>query len=76
MGLEGVQEPDRFGGLLSASFTLPESNEVIQCKVKLVWADAAGRAGARFLTIDPAQFQKLQHWTNHQMEREGWELPS
>jgi hypothetical protein len=44
--------------------------------VRLVWADAAGRAGARFVAIDPTQFQKLQRWANRQMEREGWELPS
>ena len=76
MGLEDVQEPERFAGLLEISFMLPESDDVIDGKVRLVWADAAGRAGARFVAIDPTQFQKLQRWANRQMEREGWELPS
>jgi transcriptional regulator with PAS, ATPase and Fis domain len=75
MGLEGVQSPERFAGLLDASFTLPDSDEVIHCKIRLVWADASGRAGARFVAVDPAQFQSLQRWANEQMEREGWDFP-
>jgi len=76
MGLEGVQAPERFAGLLDATFALPDSDEVIHCKVRLVWVDASGRAGARFVAVDPTQFQSLQRWTNEQMEREGWDFPS
>jgi PAS domain S-box-containing protein len=76
MGLDSIENPERFSGLLDISFVLPDGHEVINCKARLVWADASGKAGARFVTIDPAQFQDLQRWTNCQMEREGWELPS
>jgi len=39
----------------------------------LVWADAGGRAGLRFVVIEPVLFEELQHWTNRKMKDEGWE---
>jgi hypothetical protein len=26
--------------------------------------------------IEPALFEKLQHWSNQKMKDEGWEIPS
>ena len=75
MGLDGVIDPILFGGLLDVSFPLPGSEEMIQAKARLVWADAGGRAGARFVVIEPLLFEKLQRWTNQKMKQEGWELP-
>ena len=75
MGLDGVIDPILFGGLLDVSFPLPGSEEMIQAKARLVWADAGGRAGARFVVIEPLLFEKLQRWTNQKMKQEGWETP-
>src|SRR6202167_3018423 len=76
MGLDAVGDPTGFAGLVDVSFLLPESETVIQAKGRLVWADAGGRAGLRFVVIEPALFEKLQHWTNRKMKDEGWEIPS
>jgi Mg-chelatase subunit ChlI len=76
MGLDAVGDPGNFSGLVDASFLLPESETVIQAKGRLVWADAGGRAGLRFIVIEPAIFVQLQHWTNRKMKDEGWEIPS
>jgi hypothetical protein len=76
MGLDAVSDPAGFAGLIDASFLLPESETVIQAKGRLVWADAGGRAGLRFVVVEPALFEKLQHWTNRKMKDEGWEIPS
>jgi PAS domain S-box-containing protein len=76
MGLDAVAEPSGFAGLVDVSFLLPESDVVIQAKGRLVWADAGGRAGLRFVVIEPALFEQLQHWTNRKMKDEGWEVPS
>jgi PAS domain S-box-containing protein len=76
MGLDAVAEPSGFAGLVDVSFLLPESDVVIQAKGRLVWADAGGRAGLRFVVIEPALFEQLQHWTNRKMKDEGWEIPS
>jgi len=76
MGLDAVSDPGGFAGLVDVSFLLPESEIVIQAKGRLVWADAGGRAGLRFVVVEPALFEQLQHWTNQKMKNEGWEIPS
>ena len=76
MGLDAVADPAGFAGLVDVSFLLPDSETVIQAKGRLVWADAGGRAGLRFVVIEPALFEQLQHWTNRKMKDEGWEIPS
>jgi DNA-binding NtrC family response regulator len=73
MGLDVVSDPTSFAGLVDVSFLLPESETVIQAKGRLVWADAGGRAGLRFVVIEPVLFEELQHWTNRKMKDEGWE---
>jgi len=76
MGLDAVSDPVGFAGLLDVSFLLPDSEIVMQAKGRLVWADVGGRAGLRFVVIEPALFAQLQHWTNEKMKEEGWEIPS
>ncbi len=76
MGLDAVGDSNGFAGLLEVSFLLPESETVVQAKGRLVWAEAGGRAGLRFVVIEPAIFVQLQHWTNRKMKDEGWEIPS
>ncbi len=76
MGLDSVGDPAGFGGLIDVSFLLPESETVIEAKGRLVWAEAGGRAGLRFVVVEPALFVQLQQWTNRKMKDEGWELPS
>jgi transcriptional regulator with PAS, ATPase and Fis domain len=76
LGLDAVSDPSGFSGLVDASFLLPESEIVIHAKGRLVWADTAGRAGFRFVVVEPALFAELQHWTNRMMKDEGWETPS
>jgi hypothetical protein len=76
MGLDSIPDPVTFTGLLDVSFVLPESDTVIHAKGRLVWADAGGRAGLRFVVIEPALFAQLQHWTNQKMKGEGWEFPA
>jgi PAS domain S-box-containing protein len=76
MGLDGLNEPMRFAGLVDVSFPLPESDSVFQAKARIVWFGDEGRVGLRFAVIDPALFEQLQQWTNKKMKDEGWELPS
>ena len=76
MGLDGVQEPLRFAGLLDLSFVLPESEILFQAKARLMWIGDEGRVGIRFAVIEPALFEQLQHWTNRKMKEEGWEFPA
>ena len=76
MGLDSIPDPVNFTGLLDVTFLLPESETVLQAKGRLVWADVGGRAGLRFVVIEPTLFQELQHWTNRKMKDEGWEFPT
>ncbi len=74
MGLDAVSDPGSFAGLLDVNFLLPDSETVMQAKGRLVWADVGGRAGLRFIVIEPVLFQQLQRWTNQKMKNEGWEV--
>jgi PAS domain S-box-containing protein len=74
MGLDGLKEPLRFAGLLDLSFPLPESDILFQAKARLMWVGDEGRVGIRFVVIEPALFEHLQHWTNQKMKEEGWEF--
>ena len=76
MGLDAVGNPNGFGGLVDVSFLLPDSETVIHAKGRLMWTEAGGRAGLRFVVVEPALFEQLQHWTNRKMKDEGWEIPS
>jgi hypothetical protein len=76
MGLDVVRDPTGFAGLVDVSFLLPETETVILAKGRLVWSDGGGRAGLRFVVVEPELFEKLQHWTNRKMKDEGWEIPS
>jgi PAS domain S-box-containing protein len=76
MGLDAVSDAAGFAGLVDVSFLLPESETVVQAKGRVAWTEAGGRAGLRFVVIDPAVFVQLQHWTNRKMKDEGWEIPS
>jgi len=76
MGLDAVNDPTGFAGLVDVSFLLPDSEIVIHAKGRLVWTEAGGRAGLRFVVVEPAMFEQLQHWTNRKMKDEGWEIPS
>lgn len=76
MGLDEVIDPVAFAGLLDVSFRLPDSETVMQAKGRLVWADVGGRAGLRFVVVEPRLFEQLQHWTNRKLKDEGWDLLS
>jgi len=76
MGLDGLNEPLRFAGLLDISFVLPDSDIRFQAKARLMWIGDEGRVGIRFVVIEPALFEELQHWTNRKMKEEGWDFPA
>lgn len=76
MGLDGLREPLRFAGLLDVSFMLPDSEILFQAKARLMWIGEEGRVGVRFVVIEPALFEELQHWTNRKMKEEGWDFPA
>ena len=75
MGLAGVKEPLRLAGLLEVRFVLPGTETVFEAKARLMWVGDGGRVGIRFVVIEPALFEQLQHWTNTKMRDEGWEFP-
>jgi PAS domain S-box-containing protein len=76
MGVDGLKEPMKFTGLLDVSFPLPDSEVIFRAKARIVWFGGEGRVGLRFAVIDPVLFEQLQHWSNHKMKDEGWELPT
>ena len=74
MGLDDLQEPLRFSGMLDVQFALPDNDVVFQAKARLMWVGDDGRVGIRFAVIEPALFEQLQRWSNRKMKEEGWEF--
>jgi DNA-binding NtrC family response regulator len=73
LGFDGLTDPQLFRGLLDARFLLPESETLVEAKARIVWTDANGRAGARFVVLEPALYEEIHHWTANKMKEEGWE---
>jgi len=73
LGFDGLTDPQRFRGLLDTRFLLPESETLVEAKARIVWTDANGRAGARFVVLEPALYEEIHHWTANKMKEEGWE---
>jgi two-component system response regulator AtoC len=76
MGLDGLAEPLRFSGLLDVTFNLPDGGNPFQAKARLMWVGDEKRVGIRFVVIEPALFEQLQHWCNKKMKEEGWDFPA
>jgi PAS domain S-box-containing protein len=75
IGVEGLAPSSSCEGLLDVSFVLPEENIAVQVKARMMWKESGGRAGIKFIVVDPETMAKLQQWANHRMREEGWELP-
>ena len=59
----------RKGGISKVIFTLPETQEAMEPRADLAWADEAGRAGIRFVEMPQSSQQQLEHWLVEQMEK-------
>jgi len=75
IGVEGLAPSSPCEGLLDVSFVLPEENIAVQVKARMMWKESGGRAGIKFIVVEPETMAKLQQWANHRMKEEGWELP-
>ena len=76
MGLDGVPPAMRTAEQMEVTFPLPESEEVMTARARIVWAGEGGRVGVRFTEIAPQMLDRLQTWTVRKMKEEGWELPA
>ncbi len=47
-------------------FSLPRENESFEAVAAVVWADASGRAGLRFLGMAPVERERLRQWLDDQ----------
>jgi transcriptional regulator with PAS, ATPase and Fis domain len=74
MGVEGLNSAMQWEGLLEVNFALPGEDVRVQAKGRVVWKEAEGTAGIKFISVEPAMMAKLQHWANRRMKEEGWEL--
>ena len=74
MGIEGLTRSTPCEGLLDVNFEIPGEDLVVAAKARVVWAEAEGRAGVKFASMESDTLTKLQHWANRKMQEEGWEL--
>ncbi len=48
--------------VLEVSFTLPFTNEKIDCEAKVIWSDGRGHAGLQFRELDENTQQAIGQW--------------
>jgi DNA-binding NtrC family response regulator len=72
MGVQGIVEPFKFPGVLDVSLFIHESQPPVTAKGRITWADAQGRAGIRFLSLEAASKHHLERWLAEKLQQEGW----
>ena len=72
MGLVGVTDPFKFVGILDLAAHITEGQPAIVGKGKITWADAQGRAGVRFVSLEPSSQIRLEQWLAAKLDAEGW----
>jgi hypothetical protein len=68
----GVATPLKCSGILELYFSLPDSSTEVTAKGKMAWADVNGKAGIKFLEIDPLVQNELKEWLAKRQQEEGW----
>ena len=72
--LEGIREPLNLAHGFTIRFVLPGTNDAIETKGQLVWAEPQGRAGIRFLDLAPESQRRLTSWLVKKQMEEGWQI--
>lgn len=55
-------------GVSKVGFTLPGTHASMEPRAELAWADAAGRAGLRFLEVPQKSREQLEDWLAQQLQ--------
>ena len=58
-------------GMPTVQFTLPTTNNSLQTKADLAWADGSGHAGLRFMNLTQLSREHLERWLSTRMEAAG-----
>lgn len=72
MAVTGLAAPLKCSGILELHFNLPDSSTEVTAKGKMAWADVKGKAGIKFLEIDPLAQNELKEWLGKRQQEEGW----
>jgi hypothetical protein len=72
--LDGIREPLSLAHGFTIRFVLPGTNDTIESKGQLVWAEPQGRAGVRFLDLAPESQRRLAAWLAQRQREEGWQI--
>jgi DNA-binding NtrC family response regulator len=74
LALEGVRDPSQLSKTFQVRFTLPETSETFELQAQIMWADAQGKAGVRFVNTPDDQQESLRSWLEQQQTEEGWTI--
>jgi DNA-binding NtrC family response regulator len=74
MALAGIREPLRLAHGFTIRFVLSGTNDIIESKGQLVWAEPQGRAGVRFVDLAPEAQGRLRSWLAQKQREEGWQI--
>jgi len=69
-----IREPLRLARGFTIRFVLPGTNDTIESKGQLVWAEPQGRAGIRFVDLAPESQRRLTSWLVKKQMEEGWQI--
>ena len=69
ISIDGIQNPFQLSGGLKIGFTLPGDIDPISARAQIVWADAHGRVGLRFIGTNEAHAARIKKWVLEQQNK-------
>ena len=74
MCVTGIENPLQCAGELDINFPMPETEEIVQTKARVAWADVQKKAGLRFINFPLHAQIILDRWLHQRQQEEGWTI--
>jgi DNA-binding NtrC family response regulator len=74
MCVTGIDNPLQCSGELDIRFPLPETEEMVETKARVAWADVQKKAGLRFINFPMHAQITLDRWLHQRQQEEGWTI--
>jgi len=74
MCVSGIENPLQCSGELELRFPLPETNDIVETKARVAWADVQKKAGLRFIHFPVESQLALDRWLHQRQQQEGWTI--
>lgn len=69
-GMAAELPPAFKSSIRKVQFTLPGTNNCVETRAELAWADGAGKGGIRFIEVPQISREHLERWLSHHIDEQ------